>query len=47
MLLTVRACAGSQLPPEIREMKASTFFDTYHGDIVEALKAAQSDTKQP
>ena len=47
LLLTVRACAGSQLPPEIREMKASTFFDTYHGDIVEALKAAQSDTKQP
>ena len=31
----------TQLPPQVREMKACLFFDTYHGNIVEALKAIQ------
>ena len=33
-----------QLPREIREMNASLFFDKYHGDIVQALRALQTSS---
>ena len=35
-------CLSLQLPREIREMNASLFFDKYHGDIIQALRALQT-----
>ena len=41
VLLCMCACQ-TQLPREIREMNATLFFDKYHGDIIQALRALQT-----